>query len=498
MKKIRLRESELIGLINRIISEQENDDVIFTPEEFKRLLLKVGHEGKVINYLPMYKGKNIIIKGDLDLSFNKNLTTLGVIHVDGRLDVSNSNIKTLDGVTSSHSWISKDNTPYQKMEDRKEAQRKLSQMEEMRRNDEWNLSQPTDDDAEKAHAAFEYAMEEGDILGIDDDEMERKEELELEIEEKESLLETLTDETEIQELTDEIDELQEELDELLSKVDVYDMYPYGKSHGGMKTFLSLSTGSEYTVGTSEEADKELREYYKEFVDNPKEYIRQNILSDHIDGDEVAAYFEDSEREYVYDSPEDFGITKTLSKEQELERWLLELEKYVYENEGVRAPITDQEMKDNWKVFSFTDAEDNELEYRNDGDGIRNSWVLYKNGTVVSPRTLYEDEDTEEHNETRDERISDIEYEIEEIDENPDGDFDEDEIEKEIEDRLNRIKDDPTSWLDEMGIEYDNFIDKDSLLDSLIRDADYGEMNSYNGQYTEIKVNDTWYIVMRTN
>jgi hypothetical protein len=33
---------------------------------------------------------------------------------------------------------------------------------------------------------------------------------------------------------------------------------------------------------------------------------------------------------------------------------------------------------------------------------------------VSPHQIYDDEDTDEHQEARDERISDIDYEIEEI------------------------------------------------------------------------------------
>jgi hypothetical protein len=45
----------------------------------------------------------------------------------------------------------------------------------------------------------------------------------------------------------------------------------------------------------------------------------------------------------------------------------------------------------------------------------------------------------------------------------------------------------------------DFIDKDDLLESLINDSDYGSaLNGYNGDYDQININGTDYIVMRTD
>ena len=45
----------------------------------------------------------------------------------------------------------------------------------------------------------------------------------------------------------------------------------------------------------------------------------------------------------------------------------------------------------------------------------------------------------------------------------------------------------------------SFIDKDDLLESLIDESDYGSaLNGYNGEYDQIKINGTYYIVMRTD
>jgi hypothetical protein len=77
-----------------------------------------------------------------------------------------------------------------------------------------------------------------------------------------------------------------------------------------------------------------------------------------------------------------------------------------------------------------------------------------------------------------------------------------EIESEVEDRLYGIRRDPLGFLEEMGYDFRgmiDFIDKDDLLESLINDSDYGSaLNGYNGEYDQININGTDYIVMRTD
>jgi hypothetical protein len=48
----------------------------------------------------------------------------------------------------------------------------------------------------------------------------------------------------------------------------------------------------------------------------------------------------------------------------------------------------------------------------------------------------------------------------------------------------------------MGDQYENFVDRRSLLDDLVSDSDYGTISSYNGDYDEVNVNDSTFIVMR--
>jgi hypothetical protein len=170
-----------------------------------------------------------------------------------------------------------------------------------------------------------------------------------------------------------------------------------------------------------------------------------------------------------------------------------MERWVYENEGVRAPIR-YPTKEKDGTFDFMDAEDNNLQYRRNG----NNWVLYNDeGQVVPPHQLYDDENTEEHDEERESRISDIEYEIEEIKDHPDGDPDEDEIERAVESYLDdEIGYDVSRWLTNMGYDISDWIDTGELLDDLVRNGEYGQLNSYDNDYDTININGTDYVVMR--
>jgi hypothetical protein len=93
-------------------------------------------------------------------------------------------------------------------------------------------------------------------------------------------------------------------------------------------------------------------------------------------------------------------------------------------------------------------------------------------------------------------IEDIDVEIQDIKDDPDGDLNDDEVEEAVEDRLQQIKDDPVSWLDEMSDQYENFVNTKSLLSDLVDGSDYGSINGYNGEYDTVSVGDSTFIVMR--
>ena len=502
MKKLpKITESFLIKKIKRLIKEEEVEEIRITPQQYYDLLKAVYYKAQAIPRLSRFKGKKIVVVGDLDLSKfrgQKYLTDLGPIKVLGNIDISYTGIKSLDDVEItgySRYW----QTPYDAVMRARRQRAKEQEQDRKREENDWDLTY-TNEEGEKAHAAFEYAENDGDLKKLTDDDKERVEEIKREIEELEDQQNNLdageeSYDDEWSAIEERIDNLNEEKDELLDgTTDVYDLYPNG-THYDMTSFESLSTGHEYAVGTIDEADQSLEDYYEEIIERPTDYFSKDYLSYFIDEEEVKEQFRDTVEDWIRDSPEDYGVDKELSRSQKEEIWLLEMEKYIFENTGVRFPIQ-YPTKEDGGIFDFQDDKDNHFQYYNEGG----NWVLDKDGVRVDPNKIYDDEDTSDQQDDKDSRISDIEYEIQEIKDNPDGEPDESSIEQAIEDYLDdEIGDDPLRWLKHQGYDIDNFIDTRRLKEQLINDADYGEvLNSYNGNYDEIKVNNTYYIVMRIN
>ena len=499
-RTIKLTESNLINLIKDIIKEQEENEIRISPQEYLDWLKKVYYQAHGIPRLPKFKGKKLVVTGNLNLSNEKRITDLGSIKVEGNLDASNTSIKSLENVEVTgyaRHW----GTPWENELKRRQRQRELADAEERREEDAWNLNN-TDVEGEKANAAFDYAVNLGLLKARTEDEEIELRELKTKLSELETQMDQEEDEERYDELSNEFDEVQERVDELEGEyTNVYDLIPDG-GHYELDSFRSASEGFVISVGTESEADESMRDYYQEWIDDPVSYLNRDSILHHIDGDKVADDFETTIDEWVREEPDNYSIEKDLSDDQEEEIWLLEMEKWVYKNEGVRAPIK-YATKEDEDVFDFEDEEGNRFQYKNTStDPHTSHWVLYKDGQVVSPHQIYDDEDTEEQEDDRDSRISDIEYEIQEIKDNPDGDPNEDEIEEAVQDRLDGIRRDPVGFLEDMGYDFKamvDFVDKDDLLKSLIDDSNYGDaLNGYDGNYDQIEINGTYYVVMRTD
>ena len=499
-KKIRLTENKLVSIILKLIKEDEIEKVYISPEEYIQYLKQVGFMAHAIPYLPKFRGKKLVVNGSLNLSNvegKQKIYKIGNIEVEGGLNVSYTNVKSLDDVkVTGHKTFWQ--TPYEKVIERRKLQAKYDEQNERREDGDWDIKN-TGYESPRANAAFQYAVNDGHLQSLDDEEKEEINELRQRIKDLEEEQENLDagDENyseKFDEITDQQSELEEEIKNLTNdKVDVYDLYSVG-SRWNLAEFESLSTKMTFAVGEYGEADDSLEDYYGEQVDDLDSYFSKETLSSYIDADKVKEYYSDSVEEWVRDDPDGYGVEKELSSDQEEEIWLLEMEKWVYENEGVRAPIM-YPTKEKDGTFDFYDSEDNELQYRREG----NNSILYKDGQVVPPRQLYDDEDTEEHETDREDRISDIDSEIEDIKENPDGDPDESSIEDVVNDYLeNEIGHDPARWLNSMGGDITDFIDTRELLDDLVRNGDYGDLNGYDGTYDTVNINGTDYVVMRTN
>jgi hypothetical protein len=436
----------------------------------------------------------------------KQITNLGELIVTGDLNVRSSGIVNFDGVTVGGSLNYYDTPYYQELERKKERALRL-EAEGRREEGVWNLDNPDiDDEGLMANAVFEYMSQQGDIGYLSDSEREDLKEFERLMEELEEKIDNEEDPDVLDELDMERSDLQDDIDSLKrNDNDVYDLIPHG-THYELHSFRSVHddvSGNVYAVGTESEADDSVEQYYEEMVNDLSNFDK-NTLSYHIDGDEVAEYYEDMIREWVTDDPTNYGISRETSNSQdrEIERLQnqkrsLEIETYLIKC-GARSPLTEEEVE-SVKYFKFNDYMDNILIV----EWSENKWQIYQNGKKVD-EVYYEDDDEDgEHESDNESRSDEIESEIEDIDveiqdikDDPDGDLNDDEVEEAVEDKLQEIKDDPASWLNDMGDDFNNFVDKGSLLRDLVDEADYSVINGYDGNYDTVSVNDSTFVVMR--
>ena len=107
-----------------------------------------------------------------------------------------------------------------------------------------------------------------------------------------------------------------------------------------------------------------------------------------------------------------------------------------------------------------------------------------------------DEIIEKIDELNDE-ITEMETEIQDEIENPEGSFPDDLIEDIIEKQLKEVRYDVTSFMDEWGLDWEEYVDKDEFINGVVDADGYGHtLNGYDGTAEEITVLGDLYYVMR--
>jgi hypothetical protein len=88
------------NLLSNLLIEQDDSLVTITPEQYLEQLENVGGIAERISMLKPYRGKGIVINGDLNLRDDKNVGPLtGVVRIMGRLNIARSNVPNLNGIT---------------------------------------------------------------------------------------------------------------------------------------------------------------------------------------------------------------------------------------------------------------------------------------------------------------------------------------------------------------------------------------------------------------
>jgi hypothetical protein len=110
--------------------------------------------------------------------------------------------------------------------------------------------------------------------------------------------------------------------------------------------------------------------------------------------------------------------------------------------------------------------------------------------------------TDEQKKEIEDYINELDVLIEDIEENPEGDYDDDAIEEMAASYADDQKDDIINVLKDWGYDdkwiVNNFINVDGMVEDIIQSDGYGFMSSYDGDYSTEHYDGEDYIIIRTN
>jgi hypothetical protein len=337
-------------------------------------------------------------------------------------------------------------------------QGRREEAQERRLNGEWELGPDCPEEGLKAHALLDWLADKNDVEVMTNEDRGEIARIQNEIERLQ--IEYDNDEDVRTDLLDEISELEDNLDEFTSKIDVYNIVPTGEFYDTTEFEVIDSPeveGRGYAVGTEDEMKSSAYDYVDQLIDDiGYRGFSESFAKGYIDEEEVIRYAEDLFEDDVRDNPESYldEEDRMLSDEQE--------EKI----EQLRIRISQAE--------SMIERFESEMDGEND-------------------------DDLQERIDEMNERIEELNDEITEIEEDPEGDFPEDKIEDAIENRMSDVKYDVTSFMEDFGLNWEDYIDKDEFIEGVIDADGYGHtLNGYDGNADEMKVQDQWFYVMRIN
>ena len=461
-KKIFLKESNLRQIISNILEQVEDNDQYYkiSADDYESKLEIVNYRGDILTGLKTFKGKPFWITGDLSLN-DLPVSTLGnVARIDGNLDISNTNIGDISNIKIS-GRVYDYNSKIDKLRKAAEIRKKRAEAEVRRESGEWDIEN-ADETGLKANALFEWLVEKTEIESLSEEE---KEELTTLKERLSELKEDFDPENTYFEngpIYVEIKEIEEKIDVLESQnSDVYDIVPTKYEHWGLQQFEVIGLGDRsYTVGTQSEMDDAVLEYAKSSIDESGiDGFSKSFLYDYIDKEELETYIYDfyyddvSQNPDVYFDEDDFELTEEQEKRKK------ELENYISEMEDMKSNLEDEQKE-------------------------------------------IEDSDSDEYNKI-DEKIDKINDNIDtaqnEIDSiEPDTEPTDEMIEDKVDDYVSERLRDPVEFIEEFGLDLEDFIDKDELAQGYVDADGYGIMNSHDGDYDTVYLNDTEYYIMRVD
>jgi hypothetical protein len=146
----------------------DENSVKIEPEEFIDLLKYANGDVAAILKFPQYRGKQIIIDGDLNLNGAKDIKNLNVIsYVNGNLDISWSSVDYFDQEKVSGRFNYHGSFMHT-IEEKKKTQKKLNELDGLRQTNAWDVTKNTKN-ANESEAVYDFLVDE-DIPQVYEDE----------------------------------------------------------------------------------------------------------------------------------------------------------------------------------------------------------------------------------------------------------------------------------------------------------------------------------------
>lgn len=338
---------------------------------------------------------------------------------------------------------------------------KLELAERRRESNDWDL-EDTDDIGLRANALFKYLVSYTDLQELTPEIKARIVAAERELAQYQEQYDSQENANEDTDLVANIEALEEELDGYKELSDIYVLLPAQYGHAGLTQFENMIDGTEWAVGDESEMEQASRESVESLLDDIGfEGFNPFFIENHIDEDGVESYIRDFFNHDVYDSPESYldDDDKKISSSQKQEI----------------AELRQEEIE--------LDTERDEL----NSDDFEEDYIEQRTSEIET-------------------RLLKIQDEIEEINDNPDGDYDEDAIERVIDDRVSEYTSNIESFVSNfIGVEYlqwildHDFIDKDAFIESVVDSDGYGiSLNSYDGDVNEEVIDGRTYYIIRVS
>ena len=235
--------------------------------------------------------------------------------------------------------------------------------------------------------------------------------------------------------------------------DKYFLYPLKYSHYGGHMYLWLGDDGfeqEYVVYDKDKIYESCAEAIESRIDEiGYDAFNQWVWEDNLDRDEVLHFLREYINEVVYDAPEDWGISKVLTNQQY---------KYIEIYESKIQKLNEKLKTDT----SLTDEQKQQI-----------------GSEIVDAQDLIDD-----------------------IRENPEGDYDEDQIEEAIDSWADDNEDNFIQLFKDMGGNSKDIVfytDTKGIINTVMAEDGYGTiLGSYDSEYEEIDVENETYIVFRYN